>query len=94
MANSIYNKYRNISQNIPRPPQNNIMNLISQLRQVQQNHGHILDILLESGKINQQQYQELQPYKDNPQQIYNYLCNCGNTNELNKAIQQARGLNI
>lgn len=58
-------------------------NIFAQLQQLRQNSGAILDILLQSGKINNQQYNELQPYKNNPQQIVNYLMNSGNANELN-----------
>lgn len=95
MANSIYNKYKNLNQGFTRPPQNNgLGNILAQLHQVQQNPSAILDILAQSGKINQQQYQELQQYKNNPQQIVNYLYNHGNANELEQAKQQMNNLNM
>lgn len=48
----------------------------------------ILDILLQSGKINNQQYNELQPYKNDPQQIASYLMNSGNANKLNEIMNK------
>jgi len=42
-------------------------NLLTQARQCQQNPNAILDILAQAGKINQQQYQELQQYNGNAQ---------------------------
>ena len=88
MANPLYNMLMNNSVGMNFKP-NNVMNIISQVRQLQNNPGQILDILLQSGKINQQQYNELQPYKNNPQQIFNYLVNNGNANALKQAQQQA-----
>ena len=96
MANSIYNKYRNINQGFSRPPQNNggLLNILSQLRQVQQNPGAILDIMLQNGRITQQQYQEMQQYKDNPQMLVQYLMQHGHASEINQAQQQANNLNM
>lgn len=71
MPNSLFNRFGNIGmrQN-PQRPQNNIL---SQLMSLRNNPGGILDILLQSGKINQQQYTELQPYRNNPEAIGKYL---------------------
>lgn len=92
MANPLYNILNGANRNFQRP-QNNMMNLISQFRQVQQNPGAILDIMLQNGKITQQEYQEMQPYKNNPQQLVQYLTK-GHASEINQAQQQANNLNI
>ena len=68
---------------------NQINNILSQVSALQNNPAAILDILLQHGKINQQQYNELQPYKDNPQQIVSYLISHGNAPQIDQARQQA-----
>lgn len=82
MGNPLYNLL-NRNQN------NGMINIINQVRQLQNNPGMILDILAQNGKITQQQYNELQPYRNNPQEIYNYLFDHGNADQLNQAQQQA-----
>lgn len=82
MSNPLFNKFGGMTH------QNNYRgNILSQIAQVKRNPGAILDILLQSGKINQQQYGELQPYKNNPQAIFQYLLNSGKQNELRDAEQ-------
>lgn len=81
MANPLFNRFGG-GNNVQ--PQNNI---ISQFLRLQKNPGEILDVLLQSGKINQQQYNELQPYKNNPEMIGKYLMDNGNSNSINQ-IQQ------
>lgn len=71
---------------------NNVLGLISQIQQIKNNPDMLLDILLQRGKINQQQYNELQPYKNNVQQIAVYLANHGKANELNMAQQEASNM--
>ena len=61
----------------------------SQLMSLRNNPGGILDILLQSGKINQQQYTELQPYKNNPEVIGKYLINRGFGGAISNAEQTA-----
>lgn len=87
MPNSLFKRFGNIGmrQN-PQRPQNNIL---SQLMSLRNNPGGILDILLQSGKINQQQYTELQPYRNNPEAIGKYLIRSGNGGEISEAEQQA-----
>ena len=68
MANPLYNRYGNGNNN----------NILQQYQQVKNNPGMILDILLQNKKINYQQYSEMQSFKDNPQQIANYLINHAN----------------
>ena len=80
MPSSIRNKFDNISQFAS---SKSGLNILSQLKMIQQDSGAILDILLQNGKINQQQYADLQQYRNNPQMIFNYLSNNGNYNELN-----------
>ncbi len=55
---------------------------------VKNNPGAILDILLQKGKINQQQYYELQQYKNNPEAIGRYLINSGYGDAINYAERQ------
>ena len=93
MMNPLYNRYGGGSSYIPQNKNNNFVNLLKQFSQVQRNPSAILDILLNNGKINQQQYNDLQPYRNNPQQIFNYLMNNGKANELNIAQQQAMQYN-
>ena len=71
-------------------PAGGASNIFAQVRQCQQNPNAILDILAQAGKINQQQYQELQQYNGNAQQIVQYLMgqNQGYANQINKIIQQ------
>ena len=68
-----------------------IVNALKQYRQLQNNPGAILDILLQNGKINNQQYNELQPIRNDPQQIVNYLVQHGNASQINQAQQIANG---
>ena len=71
-------------------PAGGASNLLAQARQCQQNPNAILDILAQAGKIDQQQYQELQQYNGNAQQIAQYLIgqNQGYANAINQIIQQ------
>ena len=90
MANPLFNKFGNNQSFGMRSGGNNgILGLINQYRQIQNDPGRILDILLNSGKINQQQYNDLQSVRNNPQQIINYLSMNGNVNQLNQASQMA-----
>ena len=84
MPNSLFNKFGN--NGLQRRPQNNI---VSQLMSLRSNPGGILDILLQNGKINQQQYTELQPYKNNPEAIGRYLISHGFGGAINSAEQVA-----
>ena len=61
----------------------------SQLVQAMKNPAIVLDILLQRGKINQQQYNAMYQYRNNPEMIYKYLFNNGNANELKQAEQDA-----
>ena len=82
MSNPLFNKFGGMTH------QNNYNgNILSQIAQVKRNPGAILDILLQNGKINQQQYGELQPYKKDPQAIFQYLLNNGKQSELHDAEQ-------
>lgn len=86
MANPLFNKFNNQSSF----GGGGIWNVINQYRQIQNDPGKILDVLLNNGKINQQQYNDLQPIRNNPQQIINYLSRNGsNANQLNQASQFA-----
>lgn len=86
MGNPFYNRFNNMMNH---NQYNNIFGLINQAKQLEKNPGQILDILIQNGKIDQQQYNELQEYKSNPQQIFNYLINHGNAMQLNQAQQKA-----
>ena len=95
MPNNLFNRFGNANSNINNQnyssgnslPYNNI---IAQFMQLNNNPGLILDIMLRNGKINQQQYNELQPYKNNPEMIGQYLMNNGKINEINNATQLAK----
>ena len=84
MSTSLFNRFGNTNQY--GGFQNNIL---SQLALVKKNPGAILDILLQSGKINQQQYSDLQKYKNDPQAIVNYLIQNGNAGQINQAQRTA-----
>ncbi len=80
----LFNKFGNRNYNQPRGN-----NILAQLIQAKNNPGYILDILLQNNKINQQQYNELQPYKNNPEMIGRYLINHGKAEEINRAEYDA-----
>ena len=67
-------------------------NISSQIMQIKNNPGTILDILFQKGKITQQQYNDLQPYKNDPEAIVKYLINNGKSYEINQAEQLAQGV--
>lgn len=90
MPGSLFNRFGNANQNYQR---NNSGNIISQLAQVKKDPGAILDILLRNGKINQQQYNDLQQYRNNPEMIGQYLINHGKANEIGQAEQQVNQMN-
>lgn len=83
MPNPLFNKFGNQNQY-----GSNKNNIFTQLAYIKNNPGYILDILLQNGKINQKQYNELQPYKNNPEAIGKYLMNSGDGNEL-RQIERA-----
>lgn len=87
MSNPFYTAFNNLMRQ--NQSTNNIMSLIQQAKQMENNPGQILDILMQKGKINQQQYNELQQYKNNPQQVVYYLMNHGNIGPMNQAQQTA-----
>lgn len=84
------NLINNMFNNLNNGYENNIDDIMIQANQCQQNPGVILDILAQKGKINQQQYNELQQYRNNPQFIAQYLMNNnqGYANQINQIIQQ------
>ena len=86
--NALFRRYGNPGpSSTPKAPNKN--NILSQLAMLRNNQGAILDILLQSGKITQQQYNELQPYRNNPEMIGRYLINNGRSAEINQAQQEA-----
>lgn len=92
MPNQLYNKYGNQS-NYMRPQHQNpmvaAMAILNKYRNLQNNPGIILDELLNNGKITQQQYEELQPYRNNPEAIGRYLVRHGAASQINQAQQVA-----
>ena len=101
MGNPLYNMFTNmmmnrvIGQGQSFPPGGgggNTPNIYQQIQMLQRDTGAILDILAMSGKINQQQYSELQPYKNDPQKMVQYLINNGRADEIGKAQQDANNL--
>lgn len=87
MANPLFNMLAGRVSNSP------IGNIISQYQQLQKDPGKIVDILYQNGKINQQQFNDLQPIRNNPEQIVTYLSRNGNNNLLNQATQLANQIN-
>lgn len=90
MANSLFNRFGGYIPN--RQAQNNSGNILNQFAQVSRNPGIILDIMLNNGKINQQQYNDLQQFRNNPEMICKYLVNNGRANEINYAQQIASNM--
>ena len=84
MGNSLFNRFGNMSNN---SVGNSGSNILSYMAQIQKNPGVILDILMQNGKINQQQYNELQQFKNNPKDVVYYLLNNGNPNQKNQMQQ-------
>lgn len=91
MSTSLFNRYGN---NNPMPNNNGSVGgllgvILNQFNQVQKDPGKILDILFNNGKITQQQYNSLQPIKDNPQKIVQYLLQNGNGDQIRNASKFA-----
>lgn len=66
--NNIFDKFRQPN------GQPNMFNIMQQFRQVQQNPSQIGQLLYNSGRINQQQLQDIQKMS-NPREIGEYLLN-------------------
>ena len=64
--NNIFNRFRQPN------GQPNVFNIMQQFRQVQQNPSQIGQLLYNTGRINQQQLQDIQKMS-NPRQIGEYL---------------------
>lgn len=86
MANPLFNMLGGRINNSP------VGNIMIQYMQLKQDPGKILDLLFQNGKINMQQYNDLQPYRNNPQAIVNYLSMNGNANQINNAENLANQL--
>lgn len=86
MANPLFNMLGGRINNSP------VGNILNQYMQLKQDPGKILDLLFQNGKINMQQYNDLQPYRNNPQAIVNYLSMNGNANQINNAENLANQL--
>ena len=86
MANPLFNILGGRINNFP------VGNIMNQYMQLKQDPGKILDLLFQNGKINMQQYNDLQPYRNNPQAIVNYLSMNGNANQINTAENLANQL--
>lgn len=85
MPNSLFTMFGNNKNNTSG-------NILKQLAQIKRNPGAILDIMLQNGKIDYQQYNELQQYKNNPEMIVQYLMNKGKSNEINQSQQIANSM--
>lgn len=66
-------------------PVSNVMNMIQQIRQMQQNPNQLASLLLNNNKITREQYEEIKNY--NPQQIGEYLMKTGSIPQ--QQVQQA-----
>lgn len=69
-------------------PAMNMVNMVQQIRQMQQNPNQLADLLLNAGKITNEQYNEIKGY--NPQQIGEYLMKTGSLPQ--QQLQQAYGM--
>ena len=76
----LFNKFGNVNNNYA--SSHGGRNILSQFLQIKKNPGVILDILLRNSKINQLQYKDLMPYKNNPEMIVKYLINNGKGEEI------------
>lgn len=61
-------------------PMFNMMNALQQIKQMQQNPNGLCDLLLQKGKITEQQYNEMKQFNGNPQMIGEYLMQNGSIN--------------
>ena len=68
-------------------PMANIMNTIQQIQKIRQNPNQLGDLLLQNGKITQQQYEEISRMNGNPQQIGQYLMQSGTMTQ--QQVQEA-----
>lgn len=84
MPNNLFQRFGN-----PKPQNINNNNIISQMMMLRNDPGSILDILFRNNKISQQQYNELQQYRNNPEAIVRYLLNSNHAGEVQQAIQTA-----
>lgn len=91
MSNPLFSRFGNNTNQ--KKSSNGLLNILNQYKQIQNDPGKILDILLSNGKINQQQYNDLQPIRNNPQQIVNYLSQHGNASQINQASQMMSQFN-
>ena len=85
MPNNLYNRYGNGN-----TYKNSGEDIKTQLMRLKNNPGWILDILLQRDKITQQQYNDLQKYRNDPQSIVQYLINNGKASQINQAEQLAK----
>ena len=69
-------------------PFSNVMNMIQQIKQMQQNPNQLASLLLNNNKITKEQYEEIKDL--NPQQIGEYLMNAGSLPQ--QQLQQAYGM--
>lgn len=72
---------------------NGLLNILNQYKQIQNDPGKILDVLLNNGKITQQQYSDLQPIRSDPRQIVEYLSQHGNADQINRVAQLLKQFN-
>lgn len=90
----LFNRFGNTNRNTAATNYNAANgNIISQFVQLRKNPGQILDIMLQNEKIDQQQYNELYPFRNNPEMVARYLMNNGKSGEINHAQQVANQIN-
>ena len=68
-------------------PMMNMLNMIQQIRQMQQNPNQLADLLKNTGKINQQQYEEIKCFNGDAKKIGEYLMQSGSMPQ--QQVQQA-----
>lgn len=99
-GNSLFDKYfrrsgngeNNANQQTPQQPQNIVQNVINGFNQISNNQGNIADMLLQNGRINQQQYNEIKSMGNNYARIGQYLMQYGaipqNVGQMNPFVSQ------
>ena len=72
-------------------PMANMMNMLQQIRTMQQNPNQLADLLFNNGKITEEQYEEIKQFNGNPQKIGEYLMRTGAMpqREVQQAYQNA-----
>lgn len=97
MSNPLYKQFGGQPPFNPANRLGNAMQMASMFKQIQNDPSKIADILLQSNRINQQQYEQLKQFNGNPEQMGRFLLQSGvinqqQINSLQNMVPQFRGL--